>query len=73
MYYFQDRRSDKAAMQAARSTNAAKKVLGKLRQFEQSEWSMYLSAENEEANMRRKRQFRETPEKPVNGGNGKTT
>jgi len=59
MYYFMDKRSDKAAIQAARSTDAAKKVLGRLRQYEHSEWFMCLSAENEEANLKRKRQFRE--------------
>lgn len=60
MYYCQDKQSDKAAIQAARSTEAAKRVLGKLRQSEHTEWFMTLAAENEEANIRRKRQFRET-------------
>jgi len=58
MYYCVDMRSDKAAIQAARSTEAAEKVLGRLRQYEHSEWFMTLAAENEEANMRRREQFR---------------
>jgi len=58
IYSFEDDRYDKDALHASRNTAAAKQVLGKLQQSHQVAWNMVLCGENEEANAKRRLQFR---------------
>jgi len=58
IYSFEDDRYDKSAFQTSRNTAAAKKVLGQLQQCHQVAWNMILCGENEEANHKRRLQFR---------------
>ena len=65
IYSFENERYDKAAFQASRNTAAAKQVLGQLRQCHQVDWNMILCGENEEANHKRRLQFRKRIAKPI--------
>jgi len=58
IYSFEDNRYDKAAFHASRNTAAAKKVIGQLKQCHEVAWNMILCGENEEANHKRRLQFR---------------
>jgi len=58
IYSFEDDRYDKDAFHTSRNTKAAKQVLGRLQQSHQVAWNMILCGENEEANHKRRLQFR---------------
>jgi hypothetical protein len=58
MYQFQNDGYDKDAFETSRSTKAADKVINACRQYSRAEFSMDLSAENEEANRERQKLFR---------------
>lgn len=60
MYFWEDHRYDKAAWQATRNTEQAKKVISGFRQFATQDWNMALMAESSDANVQRQAAFRES-------------